>query len=178
MTSEKAKQSIAQEEKDFNDAQSYLDKAAKAYKDAMEAKPGEKEFRSPDARMEEAVRLYATISRHKTEYEEAVQKKKNERAGGNLVTDNSRGVGPVTEAANSTLNRVIGMCQDHQPDIGELIKDHPAELHFDKGLTLDEELKVRKECGAADSKSILDEIKKQVGAKGVVPAPAKAAAKQ
>ena len=56
------------------------------------------------------------------------------------------------------------MCQDHQPDIAELIKDHPTELHFDKGLTLDETLKLRKECGAADSKSIGEEIKKQVGA--------------
>ena len=169
VSSEKAKQSLTQEEKDFNEAQNYLDKAAKAYKDAMEAKPGEKEFRSPDARMEEAVRLYATISRHKAEYEEAVLKKKNEKVSSSLVAGDSRdpaaGPGPVS---NSTLTQVIGMCQDHQMDIGQLIKDHPTELHFDKGLTLNEELRVRKECGA-DSKSILDQIKAQVAAQSSAP---------
>ena len=59
----------------------------------MEDKPGEKEFRSPDNRMEEAVHLYATISRHKLEYQEAVLKKKSDREGGtNTATaDSSRG---------------------------------------------------------------------------------------
>jgi hypothetical protein len=161
VSSDKAKLSIAQEEKDFTEAQAYLDKAAKAYKDAMEGKPGEKEFRSPDARMEEAVRLYATITRHKAEYEEAVLKKKSEKGGGTLVAG-TRGPGEAPQGAqNSTLNQVIGMCQDHLADIAQLIKDHPSELHFEKGLTLNEELRLRKECGA-DSKSILDEIKSQL----------------
>ncbi len=172
-TSEKATQSIAQEDKDFNDAQAYLDKAAKSYKDAMEAKPGEKEFRAPDGRMENAVRLYATISRHKAEYAAAVEKKKSEHAGGASPAgaSGSRSATPSESPASSTFNRIIGMCQDHQPDIAELIKDHPTELHFDKGLTLDEELKLRKECGAADGKSIKDEIQKQVsGSSGAKPA--------
>lgn len=158
-TSVKAKQSIAQEEKDFTEAQTYLDKATKAYKDAMEAKPTEKEFRSPDARMEQAVRLYATINRHKAEYEEAVLKKKEERNG----TSSTRGSGGGTPPA-SPLNQVIGMCQDHVPDIGQLIRDHPSELPFDKGLSLSDELRLKKECGA-DSKSILDEVKAQIARK-------------
>src|SRR6202012_3351321 len=78
VTSDKAKESMAQEEKDFNEAQAYLDKAAKAYKDALQAKPSEKEFREPDARMEQAVQLYATINRHKEEYVAAVLKKQQE----------------------------------------------------------------------------------------------------
>jgi hypothetical protein len=164
VTSEKAKQSLAQEETDFNDAQAYLDKAAKAYKDAMQAKPGEKEFRSPDARMEEAVRLYATISRHKAEYQEAVLKKKNERA----VAERGSSRGGDRPGTTSVLDQVIGMCQDHISEIGQLIRDHPGELHFDKGLTLKEELRVKKECGA-DSKSIIEAVKAQQPAK----APAK-----
>jgi hypothetical protein len=165
VTSDKAKQALAQEEKDFVEAQGYLDKAAKAYKDALQAKPGEKEFRSPDARMEQAVRLYATINRHKTEYQEAVLKKKNERAA--LDAGGTRNAGPGAGGAPaqpSGLNQVIAMCQDHIPDVGQAIKDHPDELHFDKGLTLAEELRVKKECGV-ESKPILDAVKAQLAAK-------------
>jgi hypothetical protein len=179
VTSDKAKQSIAQEEKDFTEAQNYLDKAAKAYKDAMEAKPGEKEFRSPDARMEEAVRLYATISRHKLEYQEAVLKKKMDRENGGVDSvGSSRGSGGGSGASPGTpglppskpagvLTQVIGMCQDHISDIAQLIKDHPDELHFTKGLTLNEELNLKKQCGT-ESKAILDAIKAQVAPRPAV----------
>lgn len=164
-TSDKAKQSLAQEDKDFTEAQTYLDKSAKAYKDAMQARPSEKEFRSPDARMEQAVRLYATISRHKTEYQDAVNKKKTERAAlnGSPAAIGIRSTGPSTQSG-SVLNQIIGMCQDHITDIGQLIKDHSAELHFDQGLSLNDELKVRKECGA-ESKGIIDAIKAQAASK-------------
>lgn len=56
-------------EKEFQRAQTYLDDARKLYKDAIEAKPAEKEFREPDGRLERAVTVYATIARHKEEYE-------------------------------------------------------------------------------------------------------------
>jgi len=164
-TSDAAKKSIAQEEQYFSEAQAYIDKAAKLYKDAIQAKPSEKEFRVPDGRMEEAVRLYATIERHKTEYREAVLKKEQERASGISATAETRGVSAAPAASSpSALNRVIGMCQDHTPDIAELIKDHPEDLHFDKGPTLDEDLKLKKECGS-DSKAILDAIKAQTAKK-------------
>jgi hypothetical protein len=174
ITSDKAKQSIAQEESDFNEAQSYLDKAAKAYKDALQAKPGEKEFREPDARMEEAVKLYSTINRHKEEYRQAVLKKQQER--GQVSSNAAKGAGGASDANGvlgtaSAFNQVISMCQDRISDIGGLIKDHPTELPFDKGLTLAQELQLKKECGD-DSKGILDEIKKQVGGR-TPPAPAK-----
>ncbi len=168
VTSAKAKQAIAQEDKDFNDAQAYLDKAAKAYKDAMEARPGEKEFRSPDGRMEEAVRLYATISRHKMEYEEAVLKKQSEKEHPVVAGTRSAAVGATADPAASGFNQIIGMCQDHVPELAQLIRDHPTELRFDKGLTLPEELKLRKECGA-DSKSILDAVKAQLTSKSARP---------
>jgi tetratricopeptide (TPR) repeat protein len=171
VSSDKARQSMAQEEKDFTDAQAYLDKAAKAYKDAMQAKPNEKEFRSPDARMEEAVRLYATINRHKEEYEQAVLKKRKEREVAQRSTGASvdgSGGGSRSSVSGSPLDQIIGMCQDHIPDIGQLVRDHPSELHFDRGLTLKEELKVKKECGT-DSKGILEAVKAQLPSK----APAK-----
>jgi hypothetical protein len=60
---------------EFQRAQTYLDDARKLYKDAIEAKPGEKEFREPDARMEQAVTVYGTIARHKEEYEKYLAEK-------------------------------------------------------------------------------------------------------
>jgi len=175
IASDKAKQALAQEEQDFNEAQSYLDKAAKAYKDALQGKPGEKEFRAPDARMEEAVRLYATINRHKAEYQEAVLRKKQQHVAATTVADSARGVGLGAGAGaapeGSVLTRVIGMCQDHIPDIGQLIRDHPSELHFEKGLTLAEELNLKKECGG-ESRAILEQIRTQV-AKTPPPPPRK-----
>jgi len=175
VTSDKAKQAIAQEGKDFNEAQGYLDKAAKAYKDAMEAKPGEKEFRSPDGRMEEAVRLYATISRHKAEYEEAVLRKKNERATPTTVA--VRGGGTSSGAISaSAFERVVVMCQDHTLELAQLIRDHPGELHFERGLTLDEELRLRKECGS-DAKGIIAEIRAQLSRTPVQPVTKPAAKK-
>jgi hypothetical protein len=163
-TSDAAKKSMAQEEKYFSDAQAYIDKAAKYYKDAIQAKSSEKEFRVPDGRMEEAVRLYATIARHKAEYQEAVLKKQQGRNGVPTTSD-APGVPPVAEVSTATpFNQVIGLCQDHTADIAQLIQDHPAELHFEKGTTFNEDLKLKKECGA-DSKAILDAIKAQTAAK-------------
>ncbi len=178
VSSDKAKKSIAQEEADFNEAQTYLDKAAKAYKDALQAKPGEKEFREPDARMEEAVKLYGTINRHKEEYRDAVLKKQQEHGQlGTAVA--SRNASPANggsaPAGNPGFVQVISMCQDRVSDIGQLIVDHPTELHFDKSLTLSEELQLKKECGD-DSKVILEKIKAQVSGKTAVPAKAAPAA--
>jgi hypothetical protein len=161
VSSDAAKKSMAQEEKYFTDAQAYIDKAAKLYKDAIQAKSGEKEFRVPDARMEEAVKLYATIARHKVEYQEAVLKKQQERASGTATVSDTRGAGPGPKAAvTSPFNMLIGMCQDHEKDIAQMIKDHPAELHFEKGLSFEEDRKMRKECGD-DSKEIGTAIKAQ-----------------
>ena len=75
MTSPAALQSIAEEDKDYAAAQNYIDNAAKSYKDAIQGNPTEKGFREPDARIEHAVKLYATIMRHKEEYRQAVLKK-------------------------------------------------------------------------------------------------------
>ncbi|HUI80701.1 MAG TPA: hypothetical protein VLY24_22405 [Bryobacteraceae bacterium] len=166
VTSEKAKQALAQEDKDFTEASTYLDKAAKAYKDAMQAKPSEKDYRAPDARIEQAVRLYATISRHKQEYAEAVERKKAEHVA--TVGDSARsasvaGGGQTGSTSGSAFNQVISMCQDHVQDIGQLVKDHPTELRFERTLTLSEELRVKKECGG-ESKGILEAVKAQVPA--------------
>ena len=159
ISSDKAKQSMAQEDKDFSDAQAYLDKAAKFYKDAIQAKSGEKEFREPDGRMEEAVHVYATIARHKREYADAIAKL--QAGGGPGGGDNARGTGGgATTPAATPLGNVLEMCRDHTQNIADLIKYHPEELHFEKGLTLKEELTVNSTCGA-DSKAILDMIRAQ-----------------
>ncbi len=176
VTSDKAKESMTQEEKNFNEAQTYLDKAAKAYKDALQAKPSEKEFREPDARMERAVQLYATINRHKEEYVAAVLKKQQERAAGTAESGSRKpdDKGAAAPTSGSAFNQVVAMCQDRVTDIGDLIRDHPSELRFTANLSLAEELKLKKECGA-DSKVILEQIKAQVTGK---PAPAPSPAKK
>jgi hypothetical protein len=72
----KRKDISAQEaDSEFQRAQTYLDDARRLYKDAIQAKPNEKEFREPDARLEQAVTVYATIARHKEEYEKYLAEK-------------------------------------------------------------------------------------------------------
>jgi hypothetical protein len=56
-----------QADDDFNRAQKYLDDAAEIYKEILGANPKEKEFRTGDARTEEAVAIYAKIVRYKEE---------------------------------------------------------------------------------------------------------------
>ncbi len=167
ISSDKAKQSMAQEDKDFAEAQSYLDKAAKLYKDAIQAKSGEKEFREPDGRMEEAVTVYSTIAHHKAEYAEAVAKlQAGGGASGAAAANNSTrstGGGPAA-AASTPINDVLDMCRDHTTGIAELIKGHPDELHFEKGITVKEEISINNSCGA-DSKEIVNAIHQQAAAK-------------
>lgn len=165
-TSDKAKQAIAQEDQDFKDAQTYLDKAGKAYKDALQAKPGEKEFRTPDARLEQAVKLYETINRHKLEYQEAVAKKRQLHAGTTAAASTTtRAVGPAPAPdTKSGFDQVISMCQDHTQDIAQLVADHPGELTFTKGLTVNEDIKLKRECGG-DYAGIRDAIKAQVASR-------------
>ena len=166
ISSEKAKQSMAQEDKDFAEAQTYLDKAAKLYKDAIQAKSGEKEFREPDGRMEQAVTVYGTIAHHKAEYAEAVAKlQAGGGASGTAVAGNNVTRSPGGAAAPSTpLNDVLDMCRDRTQGIAALIKNHPDELHFEKGLTVKEEISVNNSCGA-DGTAIVDAIRQQAAAK-------------
>ena len=67
--------SVEEGEASFQRAQKLLDEARKYYKDALTAKDKEKEFREPDDRMEKAILVYATIQRHKEEYQKYLQQK-------------------------------------------------------------------------------------------------------
>ncbi len=167
ISSDKAKQSMAQEDKDFAEAQTYLDKAAKLYKDAIQAKSGEKEFREPDGRMEQAVTVYATIAHHKAEYAEAVAKlQAGGGASGSAVASNNgtRSPGGAAAPASTPLNDVLDMCRDRTQGIAELIKNHPDELHFEKGLTVKEEISINNSCGT-DGSAIVAAIRQQAAAK-------------
>jgi hypothetical protein len=169
VSSDKAKRSMDQEEKNFTEAQAYLDQATKSYKDAIQAKPGEKEFREPDARMENAVRLYQTIARHKEEYQEAVKQKDSDKRKliSNAGSSSAGSGGPrdVTSSSQiSAYNQVIAMCKDHVSGIDGLIKEHPDEIHFLKGLSLAEDLELKRECGT-DAPAIATAIKSQLGKK-------------
>jgi hypothetical protein len=62
----------------------------------------------------------------------------------------------------------MGMCGDHITGIGQLIKDHPDDLHFRKGLSLNEDLRIRKECGT-EAAGIEDAIKAQLSSKKKLP---------
>ena len=69
-----------QADESFRKAMALIDEARKLYKDALQAKPGEKEFQEPDNRMEKAVNIYATITRHKDEYKKAVELQAEQQA--------------------------------------------------------------------------------------------------
>ena len=171
MTSPAALQSIAEEDKDFVNAQNYIDKAAKAYKDAIQLKPDEKFFREPDARIEQAVKLYATIMRHKEEYRATVLRKQRTYVAQNntpppgpaTVDTGSRSVGKgqPKAPAQSAYDRVILMCQQKVQGVSQLIHDHPTDLRFTTALTFDQDVALRRECGA-DAPNIVNEINAQL----------------
>ena len=120
---------------DSQKAQHLLDDARKLYKDAIQAKPGEKEFQEPDARMERAIAVYATIARHKQEYERfiAEQKKaapptvaKNERPA-DSKPGNPPGtpVSTVPSAGITPLSQIVQFCEAGMPieSISDYIND-------------------------------------------------------
>jgi hypothetical protein len=126
----KRKDISAQEaDEEFQRAQTYLDDARKLYKDAIEAKPSEKEFREPDARMEQAIAVYATIGRHKEEYEKFLAEKSAKVVAQSpsaspsaaappkpgdqsAVASTARGTAaPKTGAPNTPLQQVLQFCQ-------------------------------------------------------------------
>lgn len=122
----KRKDISAQEaDQEFQRAQTYLDDARKLYKDAIEAKPSEKEFREPDARMEQAIAVYATISRHKEEYENYLAEKSAKTVASQpapqpapqkpeqtaSVKPPSVGASPKSAASNTPLQQVLQFCQ-------------------------------------------------------------------
>ena len=165
VTSDRARLSMNEEEASFVRAQAYLDKATKLYKDAMQLKVGEKEFREPDARMEEAVGLYATIARHKLEYQQALLKKTGKPAAAPAVvaTGNAPRAAASGEAKTSPLDRVMQLCKSKMADIVSIMKDHPEEFTFARNPTLDEDLAIRNQC--AEGPAILKVIRESVAAR-------------
>ena len=167
VTSARAKQSITEEEASFVRAQAYLDKATKYYKDALQLKVGEKEFREPDARMEEAVGLYATIARHKQEYREALLRKTG-KTGGSVAISASASRSPAGGAKQtSPMDRVMQLCKSKLTDIVSIMKDHPEEFLFQKNPSLDEDLALRNQC--AEGPAIIKQIRESVAARAGTP---------
>jgi hypothetical protein len=111
----------AQADAEFQKAQHLLDDARKLYKDAIQAKPGEKEFQEPDARMERAISVYATIARHKDEYQKFLAEQK--KAAPVRVADNMPpAAGRTGTSANfpkskdqsagaNPLNQILKFCE-------------------------------------------------------------------
>jgi hypothetical protein len=106
--------SSEQAEKDFQKAQLLLDGARKSYKDAIQAKPNEKEFQEPDNRMEQAISVYAKIARHKEEYQKFLAAQPSNapaRPGG---TGDSKQIDPSRNhpaMAATPLDQVVKFCQ-------------------------------------------------------------------
>jgi hypothetical protein len=163
VTSDQARASMNEEEASFTRAQNYLDKATKLYKDAIGMKTAEKEFREPDARMEEAVTLYATIARHKQEYQQALLK----RGGGKQASPGAATANNAPRSASgapaSPTQRVLELCKSKMADIPSIIKDHRDEFAFQKNPTLDEDLAIRNQC--ADGPAIIKLIRDSVAAR-------------
>jgi hypothetical protein len=110
--------SQAQADADFQKAMRLIDEARKLYRDAIQAKPGEKVFQEPDNRMEKAVAVYATINRHKDEYKKAVlasqqQPKTPPRSStvsSQSTDDASQKSGPTPGSA-TPLDQIVKYCQ-------------------------------------------------------------------
>jgi hypothetical protein len=110
----------AQANADFQKAQHLLDDARKLYKDAIQAKPGEKEFQEPDTRMERAIAVYATIARHKAEYQKFLAQQKtaapvqtaSNASSGDPKVVRAAATGPAGASAGpSPLNQIVQFCQ-------------------------------------------------------------------
>jgi hypothetical protein len=120
-----------QAEAEFQKAQRLLDDARKLYKDAIQAKPNEKEFQEPDNRMEKAVAIYATIERDKEEYQKfvassAAAKTVNKGGTGTNSGGGTPGPAPVaTASATNPLEQIVKYCQSNidMATISDYIKD-------------------------------------------------------
>lgn len=114
---------------DFNKAQHLLDDARKLYKDAIQAKPSEKEFQEPDARMERAISVYATIARHKEEYEKFLAQQKKTSPTQTAKNASPGSSGPVgsggSNGASTPLAQIVQYCQSGMPleSIADYIND-------------------------------------------------------
>ena len=132
----------------------------------MQLKISEKEFREHDARMEEAVGLYATIARHKQEYQQAMMKKTGRpqptAVTASAATPAPRGTSPAGTKV-PPMTRLMQFCKSKMPDIVALMKDHPEDFVFLKNPTLDEDLAIRNEC--ADGPAIIKVIRDSVAAR-------------
>jgi hypothetical protein len=127
-----------QAEQDFQRAQKYLDEARKSYQDAIQAKPGEKEFREPDDRMEKAITVYATIARHKEEYQKFLAQSGAKQppkapAVENRSIDAARATNPAPEKnplpapaeKETPITQIVKYCQANMDmgTISDYIKD-------------------------------------------------------
>jgi len=117
---------------EFQKAQHLLDDARRLYKDAIQAKPGEKEFQEPDARMERAIAVYATIARHKEEYQRFLAEQKKATPSGHATNVASGGgtpgktaSGTEAVAGSSPLTQILQFCQAGMPldSINDYIND-------------------------------------------------------
>ncbi len=99
----------------FQRAQKLLDEARKNYGDALNARPKEEFFRAPDVRMETAIGVYATIQRHKEEYEKYLaEQKANPGAAPAAIAQNTgeaRGqTPPIAGKEKTPLQQVLDYC--------------------------------------------------------------------
>ena len=122
--------SQAQADADFQKAMRLIDEARKLYKDAIQAKPGEKVFQEPDDRMEKAVAVYATIARHKEEYKKALvasqqQPKPPVRAASVSSTQADASQKTPASGGDTPLDMIVKYCQSgvDMETIAAYIKD-------------------------------------------------------
>jgi hypothetical protein len=96
----------AQAEAEFKRAQQYLDESGALYKQIVTANPKEKEFRSGDARTEEALAIYAKIERFKVENAKAMAAAEAARA----VAAKAGEKGGNAGSGQTPLEQVLEFC--------------------------------------------------------------------
>ncbi len=159
------KQEETQEGKLFQSAKGHLEDAARFYRDAIAGDRKEKEFKKPEGRIEEAVRLYATIERQRNEYEANLKKKtetetaarsttrKNSKAAGPPPAPNQGVTAPTTAEAGSSNAEILKLCGAHldEPTVLGFVQDAPAP-NFD--LSANSLIALKNTCGTSYSKYV------------------------
>lgn len=147
----------------FNTAKGHLEQAAQFYRDAIGSDSKRNDLKTPEGRIEYAVRLYATIERQRNEYVASLQKQGEERSrkipapaptpDPSLSSRGSKTDGTKPAAAGGSNEEVLKLCEEKldEGSILDFIKSPDAHT-FDlsvKGL-----VDLKHACGDSTGKYI------------------------
>ena len=154
-----------QEAKFFKVAKGHLEQAAQFYREAITGDGGEKEFKKPEARIEYAVKLYATIERQRAEYEAAKKRMQEseiklagsakspaQTASAKPAEQNSKARSADPVEASGPNSEVIKLCQEKldEATITDFIQNSSAAFDLSSGGLVS----IKRACGDSTGKYV------------------------